>query len=609
MAQSVGSIHYDLSLSTQQFDAQMAAIKGKLDTVGQQISDFGGGMKSLGTNLTIGITAPLLALGAYGVASAKQIQTAQQSMTALTGSSEKASKVIGELYNFVLGKPIKFPDAAQAASTLLGYGRTSEQVIGDMKTLSTLAIVNGADLNQLSLVFGQITSRGALFGQDALQLINNKIPLTTILSKQLGITMEEASKRINGGQISAEQFTKAMTEYAKSLDITAFSNTLENRLISLQGSFRSLAFSLLGIKIDPVKGFVVEAGGLFDMFSKGVAQAAKWASELGKWFRELDGPTKSLVLGFILLLAVLGPILIVVGSLVQAVGAIVGALAAINPVTIAIMAVLVALGAIIYLVASHFNEIRAAAMGLWQVIGPILVPALQYLWGAISGQLIPALQNLWTQLSPILVPAMRLLGGVVLASVVAAIVTLSYVLGTVANVIGWVINTVANFIGWMRNAAASTNNFIGAVWGVVNTLNGLAGSFYNSGAGLINAFARGISAAVGNAVGAVSGVLNRIRNLLPHSDAKEGPLSDLTASGFKLGETFAKGIMASQDTIYSAMSHVLPNPTVNVNGKGAGGNVANITIGTIQDRADADYILSHIDRNYELSNMGVSPAL
>lgn len=65
---------------------------------------------------------------------ASGLQTTQAQMASLTGSTEAANKVFGQLYNQVLGKPIAFPDASKAASTLLGYGRTAQQVIPDLDT-------------------------------------------------------------------------------------------------------------------------------------------------------------------------------------------------------------------------------------------------------------------------------------------------------------------------------------------------------------------------------------------------------------------------------------------------------------------------------------------
>ncbi len=56
--------------------------------------------------------------------------------------------------------------------------------------------------------------------RDALQLTNNNILLTTILAK-FGIAGRGYS-RINGGKVSAEEFTAAMAEYAE--PISKFSN-------------------------------------------------------------------------------------------------------------------------------------------------------------------------------------------------------------------------------------------------------------------------------------------------------------------------------------------------------------------------------------------------
>lgn len=207
------------------------------------------------------------------------LQTTQAQMASLTGSTEAANRVFGQLYNQVLGKPIAFPDASKAASTLLGYGRTAQQVIPDMDTLGRLSIVSGANLQNLALVFGQVTSRGALFGQDALQLINNNIPLTTILAKKFGISMEEAAGRINGGKVSAQEFTAAMAEYAQSLDIGKFSNTFQNRMISLQGSIRSLGLEIIGVRVDSEKGLIVDQNGLFAKFSDGVTKLTAFLKE------------------------------------------------------------------------------------------------------------------------------------------------------------------------------------------------------------------------------------------------------------------------------------------------------------------------------------------
>lgn len=215
----------------------------------------------------------------YFIDLAGGLQTTQRQMAVLTGSTEAANKVFGELYNYTLGKPIAFPDASKAAQTLIGYGRTMKTVQSDMETISKLSIVNGADLQSLAVVYGQVTSRGALFGQDALQLINNNIPLTTILAKKFGITMEEASEKINGGKVSAAEFVDAMKGYSDSLDISSMSDTFKNRMISLQGTIRSVGLAILGVRVDSQKGLIVDQSGLFAKLIDGISEFTGWLKE------------------------------------------------------------------------------------------------------------------------------------------------------------------------------------------------------------------------------------------------------------------------------------------------------------------------------------------
>lgn len=64
----------------------------------------------------------------------------------------------------------------------------------------------------------------------------------------------------------------------------------------------------------------------------------------------------------------------------------------------------------------------------------------------------------------------------------------------------------------------------------------------NAASGLINALAQGIQNQAAKIVNSVRDMVQKARNLLPGSDAKEGPLSDLTHSGSMLPRTFALGM-------------------------------------------------------------------
>ncbi len=80
-----------------------------------------------------------------------------------------------------------------------------------------------------------------------------------------------------------------------------------------------------------------------------------------------------------------------------------------------------------------------------------------------------------------------------------------------------------------------------------NVITGAVTWFFESGKRVVTTFANGIKSAFTGAVDAVKGGLQRIRNMLPFSDAKEGPLSTLTLSGQRTMTTYAHGLELAQD--------------------------------------------------------------
>lgn len=78
-----------------------------------------------------------------------------------------------------------------------------------------------------------------------------------------------------------------------------------------------------------------------------------------------------------------------------------------------------------------------------------------------------------------------------------------------------------------------------------------------AGEGLMTAFAAGIRSNQGTLLNAVDEVLRQVRDRLPSSDAKKGPLSDLTYSGKALIRTFVAGAQAERSRLASSMDRLL----------------------------------------------------
>ena len=99
--------------------------------------------------------------------------------------------------------------------------------------------------------------------------------------------------------------------------------------------------------------------------------------------------------------------------------------------------------------------------------------------------------------------------------------------------------------------------FMAGLGNIKNTVTGAVTWFFDSGKKIVSTFANGIRSAFSGAVDAVKGGLQKIRNLLPFSDAKEGPLSTLTLSGQRTMTTYAHGLALAQDAPADAMEQGL----------------------------------------------------
>lgn len=99
--------------------------------------------------------------------------------------------------------------------------------------------------------------------------------------------------------------------------------------------------------------------------------------------------------------------------------------------------------------------------------------------------------------------------------------------------------------------------FTNGINNIKSEISGAVTWFFDSGKRVVETFANGISSAFTGAVDTVKSGLQRIRNMLPFSDAKEGPLSSLTLSGQRTMTTYAHGLSLAQDAPADAMGKSL----------------------------------------------------
>lgn len=102
-----------------------------------------------------------------------------------------------------------------------------------------------------------------------------------------------------------------------------------------------------------------------------------------------------------------------------------------------------------------------------------------------------------------------------------------------------------------------------------DTVTGFFTKFKDAGRRIVTSIADGIRGAISNVTDAIGNVTQKVRNFLPFSPPKEGPLIDIM--DVKWGETISTGILRGEGEIASAMERALDfdltkKATFNVNG-------------------------------------------
>jgi tape measure domain-containing protein len=249
----------------------------------------------------------LLQAGKFIFGKTAELETQTRSIQVLTGSLEKAKDIVGELQQYANVTPFTSTEIIDSAKRLTAFGVSAEKVVETTKRLGDVAGATGANLGQLSLVYGQVMAKGRLQGEELLQFQERGVGLQDELRKMYGLTGQEFSKALEKGQISAaavelalKRLTSTGGKYADGA--ISQSDTLAGKFSTLQDGIENVARSIgtalepaiksiLGIAIDAVNEIngLMETGKLMTGF--GSALSDKKRAEL---FNSVDADAKKL---------------------------------------------------------------------------------------------------------------------------------------------------------------------------------------------------------------------------------------------------------------------------------------------------------------------------
>lgn len=445
-----------------------------------------------------------LALGAPivgAVKSAADFEKLAVSLEVLTGSAEKGKRLYQQLVGFARDTPFELGELVKAQKTMMGFGMSSDTAYQNLRILGDVAAVTGGDLGGIVLAFSQASAKGKLMAQDINQLIDNGVPVIDMLAKSMGVANNRVKQLAEEGKITYPVMVKAFQQ------ATSEGGKFHNGMIRLSetaaGKFAKIKDDviLLGVKIGNILIPAVKA--LLD-------RVMPVLDAIGKWTDKNPELTKRIVMvatAASALLLVLSGVGFIVGGVAQAVsiGATVfvnlakalrfvgqavvwlGRLFLTNPILLAITAIAVG----VYLIIRHWGAIRGWFSRLWDNIKRIFRTFIQFV------------ANFAMMIHPM----------------------------------GLVIRHWDKIVPFFRALWEKVKAIFNAVW---EWLVNLHTNFFSAGKNIIMSIWEGMKAVAMKPVEVVKDIAKKIREYLPFSPAKVGPLRDIHR--IRLIETIAEGI-------------------------------------------------------------------
>ena len=248
---------------TKQLSKNTDKLKNRLDKSSRAFKENGtsakvaaGGVRTLTSSL--GPLLKALALAAtfrFIFVKTADLQTQRTALVQLTGSVDKANKIISQLQAFGNVTPFTSSELIEQAKRLKAFGFETEDLVDTVKRLSDVAGATGADLSGISTAFGQILAKGKLQREEELQLLERGVDITSELKRITGLQGEEFEQAMRKGKIGADLVNQALINLTSEGGVffggaTKQSQTLNGQVSTLQDNIETLA-RIVGETLEP----------------------------------------------------------------------------------------------------------------------------------------------------------------------------------------------------------------------------------------------------------------------------------------------------------------------------------------------------------------------
>ena len=212
----------------------------------------------------------------------------------------------------------------------------------------------------------------------------------------------------------------------------------------------------------------------------------------------------------------------------------------------------------------------------------IIVPIIRGAWETIKG----VTSAVWEMVKGVIEGTMRVIQGII--KVVTSAINGDWrgVWEGIGQFMSGIVQIIKSIVkGGFKAMVSAIEGILSAIAGIftgsfdkaLDVVTGLGDKFKKAGGALIDMVASGITGGIKAVTGAIGKVMGAVRDFLPFSPAKTGPLNDLDKLNF--GGTISTGIYNGERDVQNAMADILSIPALN----DLSGNIGDATRGLPQN--------------------------
>ncbi|MAF60202.1 hypothetical protein [Blastomonas sp. CCH5-A3] len=322
--------------------------------------DMAAGFQQIGQRMTLAITAPMIALGAYTVNAASDLQELQSAFDYTFGASAATMNAWAESTGNAMGRATSEMKAgALAMGQLFKQAAPTEEAAARLSQRFTTLAQDAASFYNTSFdeAIGKI--RSGLSGESE--------PL-----RDFGVFLTEAAVKAKALELGMIKVGEELTEQGK---IMARAILIQEGLADANGDVERTAGSFAN-RVRALKANIQElAEEIGERFLPYAEKFVGWAQQAVEWIGNLPPGVKDAAVGFGILLGVLGPVMLALGALAATVLPLF--LANMGPVFVAISAIINPFGTAVVILGKLAGEFglvgRALALltgGAARFLGP-----------------------------------------------------------------------------------------------------------------------------------------------------------------------------------------------------------------------------------------------